>query len=893
MAYLQQDKDDKEKVQGLNEVMAPQEGQAPTAAASSQPTPAAPQASSAPAAAQPGQVNQKAGSGTFTNLKNYLTANQGNRIASAATQKVSNLATGAQKGITQASTGFGQKVEQGTLANREQAVQDVAATTAAARGVEAIAPTVKTAPQVEGDKVQSRGVEQYQEQLGDKYNQFKDEFDALNSRQWQTNATPPGQESPVAQAHRELREKYGITQTVAPVTPVAPTAPIEQAQPQYLDDAQQKRFADIINAKYAGPESLRQSGLLQPAAEKVTTAARQIKNAETAGGREELLRSMYGKNRDYTQGQSKLDALLLNTSGQGVSQLQEAAKAGGNLQQTLQQAEAGSQNLAQNRAQEISGIREKARETFGAGRTEEETATEKRMTDLIETPVLDEAGNPVLKQDGTPMTEWDRLPEHFRNSLANKAAGTKKVKEEQLAAINTQYAPQIKAMTDANKQMAATQAKIDKLSSDLRRMRVGSATFGSGYTRPSEKKLAEIDRIKNSMSVLGQQYANQKAEVAALQKTPEYQQYAQQKSAADKMNMNQWALSPEEAAVLGVSAGEGLYNIGQGDIRTVAADREKLITQNEFARQQALSQLAGLDLSKGLQKELKYKDQSKAGTQDLTKSLDTESFRNLLNEAQQGFKQSAEGANLTGTGSKKVSRGNWLGKKTSTYHATAGGNVADMLRQGGYDVGAEGSEARSLLSDKDMLANYLDATRNNTAMEANIGGSTLEGTAAGASTGASIGSMFGGVGAAPGAAIGAAIGGTIGSNTLDPLQSTTDLYKDLESKLGIKGAGAIGQGIQDARSVLASPITGLANMGGSSVVGDVFRGIAGTVGGINTGAMKEFGDAIAKQKAREDLQRKYASYLKGQGFENRANIADTETTRARTAALNQLLQRKG
>jgi hypothetical protein len=841
MAYLQQDKDDKEKVQGLNEVMAPQEGQAPVTAEASQPTPAAPQASSAPAAAQPGQVNQKAGSGTFTNLKNYLTANQGNRISSAATQKVSNLATGAQKGITQASTGFGQKVEQGTLANREQAVQDVAATTAAARGVEAIAPAPVATPA----------------------------------------ATPP-----VAQA----------ADAAAPVTEaVAPTAPVEQAQPQYLDDAQQKRFADIINAKYAGPESLRQSGLLQPAAEKVSTAARQIKNVETAGGREELLRSMYGKNRDYTQGQSKLDALLLNTSGQGVSQLQEAAKAGGNLQQTLQQAEAGSQNLAQNRAQEISGIREEARKTFGSGRKDEEDATEKRITDLIKTPVLDEAGNQILRQDGEPMTEWDRLPEHFRNSLANKASGTQKVKEEQLAAINTQYAPQIKAEADTNAQLADTNKNIE----NVRRAIISANMqnydpFGTNRNVDSPKTIQLQANLKKQMEGLQSQAAQQKAQVAAIQQSPEYQQYTQQKAAADQMNMNQWALSPEEAAVLGVSAGEGLYNIGQGDIRTVKADEEKLITQNEFARQQALSQLAGLDTSKGLQKELKYKDQAKAGTQNLTNSLDTESFRNLLNEAQKGFKESAEGADIVGSGKKKVSRGNAFGKKTSTYYASAGGNVADMLKQGGYDLGAEGaSGARSLLSDKDMLANYLGATRNNASMEGNIGGSTLEGTSAGAATGASIGSMFGGVGAAPGAAVGAMVGGLVGSNTVDPLQATTDFYKDLENKLGIKGAGAIGQGVQDARGVAASGLTGIANMGGSSVVGDVFRGLAGAVGGINTGAMKEFGDAKAKQLAREDLQNKYAAYLKGQGFENRANIADTETTRARTAALNQLLQRKG
>jgi hypothetical protein len=838
MAYLQQDKEDKDKAQGLNEVMAPQEGQAAPTGASSVPT--APASSAPTSGAMPAQnaqqPNAKAGSGTFTNLKNYLSANQGNRVASAATQKVSNLATGAQKGITQASTGFGQKVEQGTLANRGQALQDVQATTAAARGVEAIAP----APAVE----------------------------------------------PVAQP-------AAVEGAPAPEA-TAPAAPVEQPKPQYLDESQKQRFADIINAKYAGPESLRQSGLLQPAAEKVSTAARQIKNVETAGGREELLRSMYGKNRDYTQGQSKLDALLLNTSQQGVGQLQEAAKAGGNLQQVLQQAEAGSQNLAQNRAQEISGIREQARGAFTAGRTEEEAATEKRIDDLTKTPVLDEAGKPVLKQDGTPMTEWDKLPEHFRASLANKAAGTQKVKEEQLANISTQFAPQLKAEADTNAQLANTNKSIESV-----RRAIISANmqnydpFGTNRNVDSPKTIQLQANLKKQMEDLQNQAAQQKAQVASIQQSPEYKQYQQQKAAADQMNMNQWALSPEEAAVLGVSAGEGLYNIGQGDIRTTAADREKIITQNEFARQQALSQLAGLDTSKGLQKELLYKDQAKAGTQDLTKSLDTESFRNLLNQAQQGFKESAEGADLVGSGSKKVSRGNMFGKKTSTYHASVGGNVADMLRQGGYDVGSEGSGARSLLSDKDMLANYLNATGTNRSADANIGGSTLEGTAAGASTGASIGSMFGGVGAAPGAAVGAMVGGLVGSNTVDPLQATTDFYKDLENKLGIKGAGAIGQGVQDARGVAASGLTGLANMGGSSMVGDAFRGIAGAVGGINTGAMKEFGDAIAKQKAREDLQNKYAAYLQGQGFENRANIADTESTRARSAALNQLLQRKG
>jgi hypothetical protein len=290
-----------------------------------------------------------------------------------------------------------------------------------------------------------------------------------------------------------------------------------------------------------------------------------------------------------------------------------------------------------------------------------------------------------------------------------------------------------------------------------------------------------------------------------------------------------------------------------------------------------------------------YSDLEKAGTQDLSKSLDVESFRRLLDESQAGFKTAAEGANITGTGSKKVSRGNITGKKTKTYTASVGGNVADMLRQAGYDVGAEGAEGvKSLLSDKDLLNRYLGATSTNRDAEGNIGFSALEGGATGAATGASIGTAINpGLGTGIGAAIGAGVGSMIGGNTIDPLQKYSDLAKEMEEKLGIKGLGAAGQAVQDVRSGAGNIISGAGNIAGKNIVGDVFRGIGGAVGGINTGAMKAYGDAIAKQGAIKDLQKKYAQFLQGQGFENRANIVDTETTRARTAALQNLLRRQG
>ena len=663
---------------------------------------------------------QKAGTGTFANLKSYLQAAQGGgRVAQAATQRVQNVGTGAQKGLQQAGQAFGQRMEAGSLANLGTAGQEAQDIIGAAR------QTTYQAPQP---------------------------------------AQVLTQDSSIAE------------------TPTPPTETPSPAPQQYSTPAQQQRFADIINAQYQGPASLQQAGLYESAAQKARVAQEAATKAQTAGGREALLRDIFSRGRDYSRGASKLDALLLNTSQQGVEQLQQQAQETGKSQERLQALQNLTSAQAQGRATEIQQIREGARGDFTKARGEEEAAVETRIKDLTETPVLDDAGQQILKADVTPMTEWDRLPEYFREVLRT------------------------------------------------------SSTGGVG-------------------------------------------------------------LSPEEAAILGISSGEGLYNIRPDDIRTTQAERERLVTKDELSRQLALQQLAGLDVSNQLQKDLPIAtDLERAGTQDLASSLDVDAFRRLLDESQAGFKTAAESADLTGSGQKKVSRGNLFGKKTSTYSASVGGNVADMLRQAGYDVGAESPEAaRSLLTDRDLLSRYLDATSTSRDAEGSVGGSALEGTVAGAGTGASIGSLTGTgpLGAGVGAVVGAGVGGQIGANTLDTVQYYSDLAKELEDKLGIKGLGAVGQGVQDVRGVAASPLEGLGNIAGSNVVGDIFRGIGGAVGGIDTGAMKAYGDTVAKQQAVKDLQKKYAAWLKGQGFENRANVVDTEATRARTSALQDLLRRQG
>ncbi len=698
------------------------------------------QASSAPAtigASQPSQSSMpmpkqpKAGTGTFSNLKNYLQAAQGGgqqRVAQAATQQVQKLGAGAQKGTQQAQEAFGRRLEAGSIKSMGTAAQEAKGIVGTARGTtyQAPQPQIQAAALVEGQ---------------------------------------------------------------APAIPTLTQAPTQPQQ--YFNPEQTQRFAEIINAQYQGPASLQQAGLYEQASQKARTAQEAAQKTQTALGREQLLKDVFGRTREYGRGVSKLDALLLNASQQGVKQLQEQAQPAAKAQEALQTAQNLSTNEAAQRQAAIEGIRSGARQEFTGARAAEEQATEKRIDDLIKTPAVDTQGNKIAKLDsagkpivdtaGNPVyqTEWDRLPEYFKQSLATK-------------------------------------------------------------TKP------------------------------------------------------QWELSAEEAAVLGIGAGEGLYNIRPEDIKAAEAERAKLITKDELSRQLALQQLAGTDISRELQKDLTYSDLSKAGTQDLASSLDVESFRRLLDESQAGFKTAAEGATLTGTGEKKVSRGNVYGKKTKTYGASVEGNVSDMLRQAGYDVGAEGAEGvKSLLSDKDLLNKYLGATSTSRDIQEGIGGSALEGVGAGASTGASIGAMTGTgpIGAGIGAAIGGAVGGLAGANTLDTIQLYTDLAKELEEKLGIKGLGTIATGVQDARSKVGGAIS---NVGGSSsgVLGSALRGIGGAIGGINTGEMKAYGSAIAKDLAIQDLQNKYAQFLQGQGFENRANIVDTEATRARTAALTDLLRRQ-
>jgi len=732
---------------------------------------------------------QAAGTGTFSNLKSYIQAAQGGgqqKIAQAATQKVQNVASGAQKEISQSQKTFGKQVEAGTLANMNTAAGDAEAAIKAAR------ETVYQAPQ-------------------------------------------PAPVSPEIQPTQEPSTTPQMT--VSP--PPAEVTP-EQAQ----------RFQDIINARYAGPGSIQEAGLYNRAAEKARTAQEAVKQTQTEAGREQLLRNIFSQGRDYSRGQSKLDSLLLNTSQQGLGQLQQQAQQAGDLQQKLQQAQTESANTATGRASEISNIQQEARRKFLEGRTEEETKTEQGIDALIKDPALDASGSPIPKLDSTgkPMvdltgkpvyqTKWDQLPEYYREAIRNKEATNKAIQSEKLNTLATTYDPQLKQLADINSQIAATNAELKKAQQESISLNMGSNTFGGGYSNPGEKTLEARARAQDRLQTLQQQAATQKAQAAAIQKSPEYQQYTQQKKAADQMNMNQLSLSPEEAAVLGISSGEGLYNVGQNLIQDVNAERDRLVTKDQFARQQALARLAGLDTSKALQKDLQYTDAEKAGTQTLKSSLNTKAVRDALNEQEAKFREEATAKKITGTGSKK--------NKTSgkRYYASEKANVKDVLSRAGYDFNTPVNQQVGNLDIYGSQSRYQDPD-------------TL---------------------------------GSIAEEALTP-QFTPDqiggVYLDdstLAKKAGYAAADYGSMGITAGLRALGLDVTGglmsgIDNIAGTSIFG----------GGTSSKESK----SDAARFARKDLQRRYAKYLKDTGFSNRANIEDTQATTARSAALQELLRRQG
>lgn len=767
----------------------------------------------APQAQQPAAPQVKAPSSGMSSFQQYQKANQGtaqNRLGQAVQSNLQKNANQAQGALQRGQTNFQQLMEQGTLANRQNAVADVTKAAGQARNIYTGDLAADKAAQqglVQSSQARAAEIDQQkaaetqaiaqeranlEQQRKDEYtrrvqeasanlanqNKLAQEYGngvgeggasigprnlgeviqaqkAYDAAKKDTALTDFGTDKTAALAQREQQLAFADFQKAqATDQGTAAQKQLDELNSRQfttgVDADMQKRFADIINARYSGPQSLRETGSYDETLNRVNKAQDLATMAKTAGGREDLLAQLYGRpGAEYTRGMSRLDAALLNTNKDAMQGIQAEAQKLGGTRDALARANVDTQLAAQNRSKEIADIRGQSREEFSKQQEAEKALTEGRLDQAIA------SGN--------------EFAQYFKDQLSGKTGTTQ--------------------------------------------------------------------------------------------------------------------LNPYEAALLGVSSGEGLYNLGGDAVKTAQLERGKMISKDEFARQQALANLAKLDQSNELKQELKYADESLAGTQSAADALDLEGTRAALNDAETAFRQQAEAANISGYGTGKASKGNWMGKKTKTAQTTIRNNVADMLTAAGYDMNSEVGQnaAKSILSDEQATAKFL--TGSNRQNEVSQDG-TLMGVLQGGVAGASLGSAGGPVGTAIGAGAGALAGGYVGGGTADQFQAQEELYRSLGlSPVAdvMRGGRELGQGAFDATYGKALNAVGLGSLGSN---------ISSTIGGINTGALAKAAKAKANVAAKKDLLKNYKNYLSGAGFSNRLGVSATDKAAVdRLGGLQQLLSK--
>lgn len=815
MAYLNnnQNKNQQNNELGMNN---PQQAPAPAQAEQEQPQQmqsAAPAAPAPQGAQQPAAPQVKAPSSGMSSFQQYQKANQGaaqNRLGQAVQSNLQKNANQAQGALQRGQTNFQQLMEQGTLADRQNAVADVTKATGQARNIytgDLAADKASQQGMVQSSQARMAEIDQQKtaetQAIAQERAALEEQRKAEYTRRVQETSAKLAEQNKLAQEYgsgvgeggvplgpRNLGQllqaqkaydaakkdtalaDFGADKTAALAqreqqlafadfqkAQASDQAASAQKQLDELNSRQfttgvdadmQKRFADIINARYSGPQSLRETGSYDETLNRVNRAQDLATMAKTAGGREDLLAQLYGRpGTEYTRGMSRLDAALLNANKDAMQGIQTEAQKLGGTREALARTNVDTQLAAQNRSKEIADIRGQSREEFTKQQEAEKALTEGRLDQAIA------SGN--------------EFAQYFKDQLSGKTGTTQ--------------------------------------------------------------------------------------------------------------------LNPYEAALLGVSSGEGLYNLGSDAVKTAQLERGKMISKDEFARQQALANLAKMDQANELKQELKYADESLAGTQSAADALDIAGTRAALNEAETAFREQAQAADITGFGRGKASKGNWMGKKTKTAQTTIRNNVADMLTAAGYDMNSEVGQkaAKSILSDEQATARFLTGANRQTGVSAD---GTLMGVAKGGAAGASLGSIIPGVGTAIGAGAGALAGGYVGGGTIDQLQAQEEIYRSLGLAPVadvMRGGRELGQGAFDATYGKALDAVGLGSLGSN---------ISSTIGGINTGALARAAKAKANTAAKKDLLKNYQNYLGEAGFSNRLGVSATDKAAVdRLGGLQQLLSK--
>ena len=358
MAYLPQNPNDQQNVLGMNQPSTGEAQQQPSDAATSPQNISGGAASVAPSSSptpQGQQPKQPASSGLFTNIQSYIAANQPNKMGQSVASRLSNQAQGAQGQLKQAQGNFQRQLEGGSLSNRQQAVQDVASAVQKARQINVPQP-----------------IAQQQQQAQQQQNQQQPMPQGVETQQQVLQAQPQASTSNISQP---------VTAEGTQQPPAAASSPDRLG---LVGDDAVNRFREVINARYQGPASLRDSGVYNKLANRISQTQSNLDLAKSSQGREELLSRLYGTAENpYTRGMSKLDNLLIAGSKPAQQQIQQAIQGAGNLKQNLERTQLQTIADAQGRTKEIEDINKQARDEFTRQQQEEITATDTRIDNAM------------------------------------------------------------------------------------------------------------------------------------------------------------------------------------------------------------------------------------------------------------------------------------------------------------------------------------------------------------------------------------------------------------------------------------------------------------------------------------------------------------------------------
>jgi hypothetical protein len=148
-----------------------------------------------------------------------------------------------------------------------------------------------------------------------------------------------------------------------------------------INDSEVNRFKDISNATYKGPQSLDASSKYQDTQSSINKANEYKQSAGTDEGRFNLLQSMFEK-PTYTQGQKKLDNLLLTGNDKAKTSINNAATSLNDIQGLWDNANTSASTLANDRKTQSNEVKKYAQDYLGSNRDARNAEVNNSLNDV-------------------------------------------------------------------------------------------------------------------------------------------------------------------------------------------------------------------------------------------------------------------------------------------------------------------------------------------------------------------------------------------------------------------------------------------------------------------------------------------------------------------------------